>query len=181
MRITKLTAIIGSLLMATLFPLTAMAGQPDVTEEKPADAPTVMVNKKKQGQWFKDMANESDVQYVFIGRPRGAQSFLSEEEINLAADSEISLIEIVSSETSSKGRQTIQWFAERLMTIHPLEIVFQTREEDDCSLVTISVVTTPDNPDIATDILIYNWSKTFEVALIHLNGKFNISETVWGK
>ncbi len=166
--------------MAALFPLTAMAEQPDVVEEKPADAPPVMDNKKKQGQWFKDMANESDVQYVFIGRPRGAQSFLS-EEINLAADSEISLIEIVSSETSSKGRQTIRRFAERLMTVHPLEIVFQTREEDDCSLVTISVVTTTDNPDIATDILIYNWSKTFEVALIHLNGKFNISETVWGE
>lgn len=179
MRIKKLTTVIGILMMAALFPITAMAGQPDEVVEEPADAP-VIANSKKQGQWFKDMARETEVQYIFIGRPGKLEPYMS-TGLCFGSKAEISIIEMVSSETSFKGRQTIQRVTERLSTIYPLEVVFQTRDEDDGSLVTISVVISPDNPDIATDILIYKWSKTFEVALVHLNGKFDITNAAWSQ
>lgn len=177
MKIQRFIPIIVSLLVAAMFvPVTAAAKQPDVTVEEPADAPKIPESKRK-GQWFRDMANQSDVKYVFIGRPRPGQASIL--GIPIGVEQRVDLIEIVSSETSATGRNIIRQFADRLMSAYPLEIAYQARDEDDGSLITIAIVTKPDEPDIATDILIYKWSKTFEAALVHLSGVFDISKAAW--
>lgn len=160
--------------LAVMQPLAARAETPSVQEAE--DVPTIEI--QHQGQWFREMSNQTGVKYVFIGRGAVSQAYFA-SKIPISADSKVDLIEIVSSETSSKGRDAIRRFADRLSGTLPLEVVCQTRDEDDGSLVTISVVVKPDNPDIATDILVYKWSKTFEVALIHLKGEFDLNKAIW--
>lgn len=180
MYIPNHTGLLGRLLIVlmSMMPMVALAENPDLVVEEAGEAP-VMATSKCQGQWFKDVSEQSEVKYIFIGRPSSSQAYLV-SSIPFAANSKMELIEIVSSENSSKGRGIIQRLADRLSNTLPLELVFQTRDEDDGSLLSIFVITGSDNPDVGTDILIYKWSKTFEVALIHLKGEFDLNNVVWG-